>query len=57
MHGVVYEVTLQDFRRYMRVMADKYDRFESNLQSLALDSSTTTPKAVTGAIHYCYCLC
>ena len=36
--GVVYEVTLQDFRRYMRVMAEKYDRFESNLQSVTLDS-------------------
>ncbi len=29
-HGLVYEVTLQDFRRYMRVMAEKYNRFEAN---------------------------
>ena len=38
-HGVVYEVTLQDFRRYMRVMAEKYDKFEANLQSIALDTN------------------
>ena len=52
-HGVVYEVTLQDFRRYMRVMADKYDRFKSNLQSVALDSAT--PTSVTGAAHQIFC--
>lgn len=35
LHGIVYEVTLQDFRRYMRVMADKYSKFEANLASVS----------------------
>ena len=41
-HGLVYEVTLQDFRRYMRVMADKYNKFEANLMSLAEDEQKHT---------------
>ena len=41
-HSLVYEVTLQDFRRYMRVMADKYNRFEANLANTAQEQQRFT---------------
>lgn len=48
-HGIVYEVTLQDFRRYMRVMADKYKRFEANLAHIAQEhQALNTPDSDTG---------
>lgn len=48
-HSIVYEVTLQDFRRYMRVMADKYNRFEANLANIAQEQHTlSTPDSETG---------
>ena len=39
----------------MRVMAEKYDKFESNLQSIALDKTMAGSDAVTGAAHMVYC--
>ncbi|KAA6426324.1 MAG: VPS54 isoform 2 [Trebouxia sp. A1-2] len=48
-HSLVYEVTLQDFRRYMRVMAEKYNRFEANLANIAHEQQTyTTADSVAG---------
>jgi len=49
-HSLVYEVTLQDFRRYMRVMAEKYNRFEANLANIAHEQQTyTTADSIAGA--------
>ncbi|KAL3152085.1 hypothetical protein ABBQ32_001192 [Trebouxia sp. C0010 RCD-2024] len=48
-HGIVYEVTLQDFRRYMRVVADKYNRFEAGLANIAQEhQALNTPDSDTG---------
>ena len=56
-HGLVYEVTLQDFRRYMRVMADKYSRFEANLASISqTQQKFTTPDPATGGSAICLSL-
>ena len=53
-HGVVYEVTLQDFRRYMRVMVDKYNRFEANLANIAQDQQKyTVSDPATGSTAVC----
>ena len=56
-HSIVYEVTLQDFRRYMRVMTDKYNRFEANLADMAQEQHTlSTPDSETGIMSFCGCL-
>ncbi|DBA81853.1 hypothetical protein WJX77_011322 [Trebouxia sp. C0004] len=48
-HSLVYEVTLQDFRRYMRVMAKKYNRFEANLANSTHEQQTyTTADSIAG---------
>lgn len=47
--GIVYEVTLQDFRRYMRVIAEKYNRFEANLANIAQEQNPLrNPDSETG---------
>ena len=54
-HSIVYEVTLQDFRRYMRVMADKYGKFEANLANISREQQTfTVSDPETGTTAACW---